>query len=82
MPFCRHSSSITIFRVFAAVASLLVLSPTTPLKAEGPGFVAVAKSYLSRAMKSISDRFGDDSAKGGPKAKDPDQVAKMAGGSG
>ncbi len=79
MVFCRlFNSAIQSARLRAAWIAVWMVGMSTPLKAEDPSFVAVAKSYLSRAMKSISDRFGDDSAKGGPKAKDPDQVARQA----
>ncbi len=57
MPFPRHSSSITIFRVFAAVASLLVLSPTSSLRAEGEGFVALTLSYCEKIISSLRERF-------------------------
>ena len=79
MGFCRISSSaIHHARIHVAWMAVWMVSMATNLKAEDPSFVAVAKSYLSRAMKSISDRFGDEGGTADPKTKDPDQVARQA----
>jgi len=51
----------------------LLFSPVS-LRAEDPTFVALAKSYLDRALKSVSKYLEESPAEG--KKSDPDEIAR------